>query len=182
MQNMVIKEKEILLCKNGTFIHSFIHTQSHQLNMKPECNHFPLVKQTVNIKGNTMASSDSDSNFERAILTPKRRESWKSIEVTEEEVSNKWRVKMRRQVKDGEVHHYYCCMGRYCAAKLRKTILNNGIISYLSNSSEHSNHRSDNFGLTEVQKDIVKECLKSGVTCPDNILTSFRSKDIEEPQ
>jgi len=111
-----------------------------------------------------MASSDSDSDVERVILTPRRRIKWKELEISEAFLLQDWRIRTTFHKKNCDIVEYYCAHGKQCPAKVKKKILPNEVVVFTTNGSKHSNHRSCNHGLTEEDKKVVVDCLKSGVT------------------
>lgn len=128
-----------------------------------------------------MASSDTDSDTERVILTPRKRLNWEEVEISIEEIKRDWRIKTQITQKFAETCEYYCAYGTSCPAKLKVKKLPNGISIVSTNGLDHKNHRTFDFGLTDEQKELVLECLKCGVTTPNNILITFKKKKVKEP-
>ncbi len=127
-----------------------------------------------------MADSESDSDIQRVILTPRKRLTWTEVEMSLEEIKRDWRIRAKLSQKFAEVCEYYCAYGTFCPAKTKIKNMPNGIFIVSTNGIDHNNQRTFDFGLTEEQKKLVFECLKWGVTTPSNILVTFKKKKLKE--
>lgn len=108
---------------------------------------------------------------------------WATLEITTEEIGRDWRRRDIKVCKDSELWEYYCAYGgKSCPSKIRKKVLSNGVSVVIANEVEQANHRDFSFGLTEQQKQLILDCWKSGVTFPNNLLLSFRHKEVPEPE
>ncbi len=128
------------------------------------------------------SSSESSPEIERVVLSARRRIKWQELEISDEVLNRDWRVRSKFEQKSGEYWEYYCAYGKSCPAIVKKKMLLNGVIIFSTNGVGQDNHRSFDFGLSEEQKNLVLECLASGVTTPKNILITFRVKKVKEPK